>query len=140
MKANHLRLLFDVINEDTGSERDVKKDLDYDLDMLMSDLGNGFGFLLGLSLITVIKQFLGSAKSLLSRWRCQSTVSDPSLTYIFVKWMVVTGFVSWIVIVSIFGDTSEELWSLHNFQSTAESNFLSIEDQSLKFGFLKQGI
>ncbi len=152
MPSNRLRLTFDLVPEkDSGFERDLEKDLDYTLDMFISDLGNGFGFLLGLSLMTVIRQFFASGLAVLkaSYFSLFSKEKDNvglQKLYLFTKWTVVGSFVFSITILSISRDFEKK--SFLTSQSIQDKSYSSSVSQlfnkdksgsEVMWGFLNQG-
>ncbi len=141
LQTDHLHLLFELPGE-SGSKENIKKNLDYSLDMFISDLGNGFGFLLGLSLIGVIGIFIQSVglfgRSIVST--SLRNVPFAKMVYDILKWTLVAGFVSYLAISSLVRDFSDLL----NFQSVSSSDskptrsrFLNpdLEETDLSWGF-----
>ena len=146
MQGNILELKFELQGNSRSSAENVKKDLDYSIDMFISDLGNGFGFLLGLSLLGVIRIFINSVASFVS-----TTFYGPNnfkskwvvLKSIFsvIKWTLVAVFVTYLTVSSFATDVSEiislQLSSYSESVTTAESLFLTTNSskEKLKWGF-----
>ncbi len=147
MPLNHLRLTFEM-GDDSNSVGNLEKDLDYSLDMFISDVGNGFGFLLGLSLVSVIKIFLGSLMSfgqmISTMPKRQSQLQWIRPTIMTFKWTVVACFLTYVTIGSLVRDFSDlmpfQLTSFSDSEAKSESSaamFFSSDKHSsnLKWGF-----
>ncbi len=115
MSSNRLRLVFEIPTLDTT--KNLRKDLDYSIDMFISDLGNGFGFLLGLSLIGIIKIFIGSLTALSRIVSSQSMKNIVLMLYLFLKWTTVATFVTYLSVSSVVMDFSY-LASQHQLSSS----------------------
>ncbi len=142
---DHLQLSFEL-PEDSDTSENLQKDLDYPVTMFIADLGNGFGFLLGLSLQGAIKIFVqsvvllaktifGSEKHKLSNWEKVLSL------YIVVKWLTAAGFVTYLTITSLAQDFSDlkpfQQLSLQPATHSSKSNFLNpnLENSGLLWGF-----
>ncbi len=142
LAKDHLKLVFEVPVEEAGSVGNVQNDLDYLLDMFISDLGNGFGFLLGLSLLSVIRILFGALTSSFWMYFGHASHRSPSLRqaikslYAILKWTSVAGLVTYVTVDSVVKDFSD-LITLSSKTSEAGSSFLNadMQDSDLTWGF-----
>ncbi len=147
MEDDHLQLIFEI-DEGYGQQAEnVEKDLDYSVDMFVSDLGNGFGFLLGLSLIGVIKIWINSvalflraifivpAQNQQSQAQKRKWLPHVKSIFLILKWTLVTGFVTILTISCIAKDFSD-LVAFQRLNSKtgpielSESEFLNLDVDS----------
>ncbi len=127
----------------SSSAENVQKDLDYSIDMFISDLGNGFGFLLGLSLLGVIRVFINSGVSFATTalegpLRLWTLVKS---TFTLLKWTLVAVFVTYLTVLSFATDVSELIslkmsYSLKSVE-TGDSSLMNVNASklNLKWGF-----
>ncbi len=132
LDRDRLQLVFEV-PEDNRPTQYFNKDLDYSRDMFISDLGNGFGFLLGLSLFTVIRVFLKSAslflKTLSNHLADGADTNWPIVlaTFLVAKWTLTSGLVAILTISSIAEDFSE----LVAFQRQLSTDAVTLSESQL---------
>ncbi len=149
IQEDHLQLSFEL-GQDSYSMENVHKDLDYSVDMFVSDLGNGFGFLLGLSLLGVIGILMDSVgsvgRSFLQAENLSLTAkSAAQMTYTILKWTLVTSFVTYLSISGIVKDFSN-LLSFYGLSSantgpmTSNAFLKSNSEVGLEWGFLSNSL
>ncbi len=139
MAPDHLRLTFEW-SQETSMVENLKKDLDYTLDMFISDVGNGFGFLLGLSLIGIIRIFLSSVRSFVEMVKSPKTLSKALIvSYVTLKWAVVGCFITFFTI----GSVSLDFEDLLPFQQLPDTESISslldtkVNSGNVDWGFSK---
>ncbi len=108
----------------------TEKTLDYSHDMLVSDYGAIFGFLVGLSLIDTVTFLFAALKPfVLLKINCREGKKFRTQFYQLTKWILVTGLI-WLLIVLML---SADFKFLDIFLTKEESTFDTISDES---GFL----
>ena len=93
LKDDTLKLSFKILNQDKLEVDTV--DVYYSFDMFLSDVGNAFGILLGMSLIELISLFSQTMVDFKNK-------ASLSISYIFVKWTLTIGFISFAVLSAVF--------------------------------------
>ncbi len=139
MAPDHLRLTFES-SQETSMVENLQKDLDYTLDMFISDVGNGFGFLLGLSLIGIIRIFLSSLRSFIEMVKARKTSCKALIvSYVTLKWAVVACFITYFTISSV-SRHFKDLLPFHQLPDTESISRLldtKVNSSNVEWGFSK---